>query len=82
MRSPNMDWLPNLTFLSHTGSFLIFEWLIFIFDHFTHYLVRYANISGSKTHNNFYMYLPKTMMIASKKMIIRLLVGRHVQYLD
>ena len=79
-----MDWLPNLTFCSHTGSFLIIEWLIIIFDNFTHYLVEYANISGSKTHNalKFYMYLPKTIMIASKKLITTLLVGRHFQYLD
>ena len=79
-----MDWLPILMFLSHTGSFLIFMWLVFLFDDFRHYLVGYANISGSKTHNalNFYMYLPKTIMIASKTLIITLLVGRHFQYLD
>ena len=28
-------WVPNLMFLSRTGSFLIFKQLIFIFDHFT-----------------------------------------------
>ena len=31
-----MTWVPNLMFLSRTGSFLIFVWLIFIFDNFAH----------------------------------------------
>ena len=29
-------WVPNLMFLSRTGSYLIFVWLIFNFDIFTH----------------------------------------------
>ena len=33
-----MVWVLNLMILSRTGSFLLFEWLIFIFDHFTHSL--------------------------------------------
>ena len=30
-----MVWGLNLMIFSHTGSFLLLEWLIFIFDHFT-----------------------------------------------
>ena len=37
-------WVPNLMFLSRFGSFLLFEWLIIIFDHFTH--SRYANFTA------------------------------------
>ena len=29
-------WMPNLMFLSRNGSFLLFEWLIFVFDYLTH----------------------------------------------
>ena len=35
--------MPNLMILSHTGSFLIFLWLIFIFDNFMHSCCKFCS---------------------------------------
>ena len=48
-------WVPNLMILSHTGSFLIFLWLIFIFDNF--YALVLRNLEQRNCSNSFINWL-------------------------